>query len=282
MLWNEWEVTVTATETAMNVSFDQGRDLQCHRRPQRRRCCRQHSGSRRIRTGERERSAGQWVGLHPFIHSWRAEKYVWHPPACSKGQKSWKALRKWGDHGGQTSYIVNAKCLIKVEDYNVIFKDIDAFQLNWTAFDTVSGSPRITEGENGQIERVAGSFMLSLQERKVLAKVEKRAQEVWKLGNKRPYQCCNVISSNIDDIAVLVLEEINIHCDLACFPHSIHIELWIDFSYLALHPRCYCVGNNERPPKFELLAVQNLSLYTQFRVTFGDERRSYVCNCLNN
>ena len=238
-----------------------------------------NSGSRRIRRGRQSEVS---VGLHPFIHSWRAEKYVWHPPACSKGQKSWKAFRKWRDHGGQTSYIVNAKCLIKVEDYNVIFKDIDAFQLNWTAFDTISGSPRITEGENGQIERVAVSFMLSLQERKVLAKVEKRAQEVWKLGNKRPYQCCNVISSNIDDIAVLVLEEINIHCDLACFPHSIHIELWIDFSYLALHPRCYCVGNNERPPKFELLAMQNLSLYTQFRVTSGDERRSYVCNCLNN
>ena len=57
----------------MNVSFDQGRDLQCHRRPQRRRCCRQHSGAE-AETPDLAGSEGEgrarsvWVFIHSFIH----------------------------------------------------------------------------------------------------------------------------------------------------------------------------------------------------------------------
>ena len=57
----------------MNASFDQGRDLQCHRRPQRRRCCRQHSGAE-AETPDLAGSEGEgrgrsvWVFIHSFIH----------------------------------------------------------------------------------------------------------------------------------------------------------------------------------------------------------------------
>ena len=52
------------------------------------------------------------------------------PPACSKGQKVGELSGNEETMEVKKSYIVNAKCLIKVEDYDVIFKDIDAFQLN--------------------------------------------------------------------------------------------------------------------------------------------------------